>query len=173
MNPEPAKLIDDCFLHDKDRLKHEEALQILQERLRPVVGAEQIPLAEGYRRILAENIIAPRKIPATDNSAVDGYAFCYADFEETGGFFPVVARIPARMGEPLELPPKTAARIFTGAVMPENADTVAMQEDCEPHEQEGTKLVAIPQGLGFFGKVEGLAGTTRHDQIQSLYSHIR
>ena len=45
------------------------------------------------------------------------------------------------------LGPWAAARIFTGAVMPPGADTVAMQEDCEPHQQDGQDFVIVPQGL--------------------------
>ena len=39
------KLLDDCFAHDKKRLRHDVALAILRERVRPVVGIERVPLA--------------------------------------------------------------------------------------------------------------------------------
>ena len=70
------KLADDCFLHDKDRLRHSEALEILREHMKTIVGVETINLEDAHGRILAENVVAPRNIPAFDNSAVDGYAFC-------------------------------------------------------------------------------------------------
>lgn len=147
MPPNKRKLLDDCFLHDKDRLRHEDALVLLKERLSPIAKVDELPLENASHRFIAAQITAPRNIPMTDNSAVDGYAFAANDFEETGGFFPIMARIAAGDTTPLELPKNTAARIFTGAVMPQGADTIAMQEDCEPHDQDGTKLVAIPQGL--------------------------
>jgi len=140
-------LQDDCFVHDKDRLRHHEALAILKERLSAVAGPETVPLGQALERILAETVVAPRNIPLTDNSAVDGYAFRHADFEEAGGFFRLQQRIAAGQANAAALFPWSAARIFTGAVMPPGADTVAMQEDCETHEQDGQDFVIVPQGL--------------------------
>lgn len=148
------RLLDDCFLHDGDRLRHDEALAILKDRVRPVARTETVPLEEASDRVLAKGIVSDRNIPGTDNSAVDGYAFCAADHAATGGFFPISARIAA--GHPATAPllpgsaallPGSAARIFTGATMPEGADTVAMQEDCETHEQDGRPFVIVPAGL--------------------------
>jgi len=141
------KLANDCFLHDKDRLRHAQALDILRSNMRTIADIETISLAAANGRILAEDIIAPRNIPAFNNSAVDGYAYAYDDFEPTGGFFPLVTRIAAGDTSELELPGFASARIFTGAKMPAGADTIAMQEDCEPHEQDGSQFVAIPAGL--------------------------
>jgi molybdopterin molybdotransferase len=141
------RLIDDCFLHDRDRLRHGEALAILRERIGPVAGTETVALAEAGGRILAETVLSSETVPAGDNAAVDGYAFSHADYEAAGGWFPVSARIAAGHPAAEPLAPRTAARIFTGALMPAGADTVAMQEDCEPHEQDGQRLVAIPPGL--------------------------
>jgi molybdopterin molybdotransferase len=124
-------LLDDCFLHDKDRLTHDEALTILKARARPVVGVEAVNVYEAAGRILAETVIAPRPIPAHDNAAVDGYAFAHADYEQARDGLPVEARIAAGHTLSRALQPGAAARIFTGAVMPEGADTVAMQEDVE------------------------------------------
>lgn len=140
-------LIDDCFLHDKDRLRHDQALAILKERLSCVVSIEHVSLAYAHKRILAEEICAPRDVPQADNSAVDGYAFRYSDHDPAGGFFRLEQRITAGHPSTTELGPWGAARIFTGAVMPPGADTVAMQEDCEPHEQGGGRFVIVPPGL--------------------------
>lgn len=141
------RLIDDCFLTDSERLRHDEALAILRERVGCVVEAETLPLAGAAGRILAETITSPGNVPAADNAAVDGYAFSHADYGVTGGFFPVHARIAA--GHPSPAPHRvgSAVRIFTGAVMPEGADTVAMQEDCESHIQDGQDFVVVPPGL--------------------------
>ncbi|WP_417667057.1 gephyrin-like molybdotransferase Glp [Roseibium sp.] len=145
--PDPRALLNDCFLHDKDRLRHHEALAILKERISCVAGTERIRLEEAGGRILAVEITAPRNVPQSDNSAVDGYAFRHADHDEAGGFFRLEQRIAA--GHPSDAPlgPWGAARIFTGAIMPPGADTVAMQEDCEPHEQDGQSFVIVPTGL--------------------------
>jgi molybdopterin molybdotransferase len=140
----PRKLLDDCFLHDKDRLRHEEALSILTERLRPVVGTEGVPLAEASGRILAETVTAPRNIPAHTNAAVDGYAFAHGGYDrEEGTRFRLGGRAAAGHALASAIGPGEAARIFTGAVMPEGTDTVAMQEDVQL--EDGS--VFIPGGL--------------------------
>jgi molybdopterin molybdotransferase len=141
------RLIDDCFLTDSERLRHDEALAILRERVGPVVEAERAPLRSALGRILAEPVTSPRDVPAADNAAVDGYAYASGDYEAAGGYFPAVARIAAGHPSPVPHVRGTAVRIFTGAVMPEGADTVAMQEDCESHVQDSHCFVAIPPGL--------------------------
>ena len=140
-------ILDDCFLHDKDRLRHDEALAILKAAVAPVVGMERVALDEASGRVLAELVTSPHAVPADNNSAVDGYAFAFGDYEATGGFFPVVERIAAGHPAASPLPVGAAARIFTGAVMPGRAETVAMQEDCERHDQDGEEFVVIPPGL--------------------------
>ncbi len=143
-----AKLIDDCFVLDKDRLPHDEAIAILKSRVRPMVGVEQVPVADAAWRFLAEAIVSPRAIPAHDNAAVDGYAFAHAAYDqELGARLKVVGQAAA--GHPLNETPTrgNAVRIFTGAVMPQGLDTVAMQEDVRL-EQTGDELWAlIPGGL--------------------------
>jgi molybdopterin molybdotransferase len=140
-------LLDDCFLHDKDRLRHAEALAILKERMHRVTEPEEIPLEQAFGRILAEDITAPRDVPQADNSAVDGYAFRFEDHEPAGGFLRLEQRIAAGHPSNTPLGPCGAAQIFTGAIMPPGADTVAMQEDCETHEQDGQSFVIVPAGL--------------------------
>ncbi|MEP4704930.1 MAG: gephyrin-like molybdotransferase Glp [Hyphomicrobiales bacterium] len=139
--------LNDCFLHDKDRLKHSEALAILKKQVQPLGKTEDIPLTQALGRIIAEEVTAPLNVPLSDNAAVDGYVFAHSAYETSGGWFPIVTRIAAGDTNPVALPSEGAGRIFTGASMPAGADTVAMQEDCETHEQNGTKFVAIPPGL--------------------------
>src|SRR5262245_28398988 len=96
-----AKLIDDCFVLDKDRVPHHEALAILKSRVRPVVGVEQIPLADSAGRFLADAIVSPRLIPAHDNAAVDGYAFAHEAYDQVrGARFKIVGEAVA--GHPFE-----------------------------------------------------------------------
>ncbi len=47
------KLADDCFVLDKDRIPHREALAILEARVRPVVSSEEVGLADATGRFLA------------------------------------------------------------------------------------------------------------------------
>ena len=143
-----SKLLDDCFLHDKDRLRHGEALAILKARIRPVVATQSVSLADAAGRILAAPAVAPRAVPAHTNAAVDGYSFASADYDRAAGSELVVDG-RAAAGHAITRRPaqRTAARIFTGAVMPEGHDTVVMQEDVAPRTADGRTLVAIPAGL--------------------------
>ena len=75
MNAAAPSLIDDCFLHDKDRLRHDEALKLLQERLSVIVATETVSTDKALGRVLAQDIRAPHEVPLHTNAAVDGYAF--------------------------------------------------------------------------------------------------
>lgn len=141
------KLLNDCFLHDKDRMRHDDALALIKSRLKTIVDTETVKLKDATGRILAEDIKSKLNIPPSDNSAVDGYAYNAKCYDATGGFFPIATRIAAGDNQEIELPENTAARIFTGAPMPTGANTIAMQEDCETHEQDQIKMVVIPPGL--------------------------
>ncbi|MEO1199807.1 MAG: gephyrin-like molybdotransferase Glp [Pseudomonadota bacterium] len=136
-------LLDDCFLHDKDRLRHDQALEILRDGLKPITGSETVALVDALGRVAAHAVTAPRLVPASDNAAVDGWAFCHADYASRSGRLSVYGRSAA--GHPLEraVPPGSAARIFTGAVMPGGTDTIAMQEDVTV---DGD-TIAVPAGL--------------------------
>jgi molybdopterin molybdotransferase len=119
-----------------------EALSRLLAQARPVEGLETVPLLYSSRRVLAEDIVSPIAVPGWDNSQMDGYAVRAADIAgatpEKPVVLPVSDRIPAgNVGGTLKA--GSAARIFTGAPMPEGADTVVPQEDCE----------AVPEGVKF------------------------
>jgi len=170
-----AKLRDDCFVLDKDRLPHSEALSILKSRVRAVAEAEEVGLAEATGRFLAASIVAPRPIPAHDNAAVDGYAFSHDAYDEAkGAKLPVVGQAAA--GHPFTAVPPTgtAVRIFTGAVMPSGLDTVVMQEDVRL-EQHGEQVTAIiPPGL-MQGANRRLAGedTKQGDVLAEAGTRLR
>ena len=142
------KLIDDCFVLDKDRIPHSEAIEILKGRVRPVTGIERVPLAGATGRFLAEPVVSPRDIPAHDNAAVDGYAFgssCY-DLGK-GTTFKIAGEAAAGHPFPGALDDESAVRIFTGAMMPAGLDSVVMQEDVRIEERDGGLWVHVPAGL--------------------------
>lgn len=142
------KLVDDCFVSDKARMRHAEALAILKQRIAPVVAAEQVELANAAGRILAQSITAALPVPAHTNSAVDGFSFAAADYDrDKGCVLPVSARAAA--GHALSTTPEreTAVRILTGAVLPHGHDTVVMQEDVAVRTANGQTTVALPAGL--------------------------
>ncbi|MAT52580.1 MAG: molybdopterin molybdenumtransferase MoeA [Porticoccaceae bacterium] len=124
-------------------LKVEEAIHRLITAAQPIAETEQVHPVAAYHRVLSTDIVAPVSVPPRDNSAMDGYAFCYADAQSRGFELPVSQRIPAGKA-PRALEQGTAARIFTGAEIPEGADTVAMQEDCEALDS----AVRIDTGVG-------------------------
>jgi molybdopterin molybdotransferase len=105
------------------------------------LGTETVGLAEAGGRVLAEPIRAERSIPPLANSAMDGYALRAADAERLPASLPVVAHIAAGPRRELALAPGQAARIFTGAPLPEGADAVVMQE----HTRRSGERVEIEQ----------------------------
>lgn len=126
-----AQLSDDCFAFGGTLLSVDAALSLIAERVVAVVGEETVPLAEASERILAHDLVAAMDLPPHANSAVDGYAVAHADLSPTSDtVLPVTGRAAA--GHPLgrALERGEAIRIFTGAAMPDGADTVMMQEDC-------------------------------------------
>jgi molybdopterin molybdotransferase len=140
------QLLDDCFLHDRDRMRHGEAVALLKSRVAPVAGHERLPLDAALGRVLAEAAVARFPVPAHTNAAVDGYSFAAAEYDRTAGtHFRVQGRAAA--GHPVETAPEVGAatRIFTGAVLPGGHDTVVMQEDVSRDDAAGT--VVIPGGL--------------------------
>jgi len=111
-----------------------EALDFLLAAARPVDGVEEVATLEANGRVLAEDQVSLLDVPAADNTQMDGYAVRAADCASGGASgsarLRVAQRIPAgTVGQPLE--PGTAARIFTGALIPQGADAVVMQEQCE------------------------------------------
>lgn len=85
------------------------------------------PLAQAAGLILAADIHAPVAIPAYPQSSMDGYAFSFADRAADAPLV-VDGEMAAGCDRKIEIRPKTAVRIFTGAPVPAGADTVVMQE---------------------------------------------
>lgn len=107
-----------------------EALDFLLAAARPVVQVETVPTLEANGRVLAEDQLATIDVPSADNTQMDGYAVRAQDCASGGATLRVAQRIPAgSVGHALE--PGTAARIFTGALIPPGADAVVMQEQAE------------------------------------------
>ncbi|WP_456077589.1 molybdopterin molybdotransferase MoeA [Herbaspirillum camelliae] len=107
-----------------------QALETLLSAAVPVAQRELIDTLDACERVLAEPVTASIDVPGMDNSQMDGYAVRAADCASGQARLRVSQRIPAgQVGQPLEA--GTAARIFTGAVMPAGADAVVMQEACE------------------------------------------
>ena len=118
------------------------------------VGTETLPLDRSAGRVLAADIISS-DLPLFDNSSVDGFAVIAADVADASASSPrqlqVVADIPAGFKPNLHLQAGQAARIMTGAPVPEGADAVVMVEDTDS-DQRGTGSAA-PERVRAFRSV--------------------
>jgi len=120
-----------------------QAREQLLARIGCRVQSEACPLGRAVDRVLARAVYAEVDVPPADNSAMDGYAVCLADLDPAGETALLVGqRIPAGVA-PAPLVGGSAARIFTGAEIPEGADAVVMQEQVR---LEGGR-VYIPAGV--------------------------
>jgi molybdopterin molybdotransferase len=122
-------------------LTFEQALDRLLGGARTVQETESVPLLDAGGRVLSMPLASKIDVPPHDNSAMDGYALRCADVPTAGVRLAVAQRIVAgSVGQ--RLAPGTAARIFTGAPVPEGADAIVMQELCA-REHDGAGEVTI------------------------------
>jgi molybdopterin molybdotransferase len=107
----------------------EEARATILSAVSPPDPAAAIPIAldQASGRVLATDVIAGLSMPRWPNSAMDGYALRLTDVGADG--LPISQRVAAGSA-PAPLKAGTAARIFTGAPVPDGTDTVVMQEHC-------------------------------------------
>jgi molybdopterin molybdotransferase len=139
-----AQLTDDCFAFSGPLLPVDDLERIIHERIAPVAETETVMRAQARGRTLASDVVAPIDLPPFDNSAVDGYAVRHSDISpEVETTLSVADRVPAGSAAAHPLAPGTAIRIFTGAPMPDGADTVFMQEDVRAEDGR----VIVPPGL--------------------------
>ncbi|MEC7488108.1 MAG: gephyrin-like molybdotransferase Glp [Pseudomonadota bacterium] len=164
-----AQLSDDCFAFGGELMRSREALQMLNDRLNVVVGVKNMPLRKALGQILAEDVISEIEVPPHDNAAVDGYAVRFADLSQKADTELLIAGRLAAGDNPVEaLRTGQAIRIFTGASMPLEADTVLMQEDCRVKDD----VLIIPRGVAK-GANRRLAGENIKAGMQILHSGLR
>jgi len=114
---------------NKGLLSVDEALEVLLAGARTVAEIEQVSALAASGRVLARAQASTMDVPPMDNSAMDGYAVRLADVQSPETRLRVAQRIQAgAVGKTLE--PGSAARIFTGAPIPQGADAIVMQEFC-------------------------------------------
>jgi molybdopterin molybdotransferase len=104
-----------------------EARELVLAPLLPL-ACEVVAIDRALGRVLGQNIQARRTQPPADMSAMDGWAIRAADL--TSAIKPAGE---SAAGNPYDhpLPPASAVRIFTGAIVPDGADTIILQEDAE------------------------------------------
>ena len=115
--------------YDNASLSCAAALERLLAATQPLDETEQLPVRSALGRVLASAITSPFAVPAHTNSAMDGYALNGRDLPATG--LKTLRVVGASFaGKPFTgtLGQNEAVRIMTGAVMPDGADTVVLQE---------------------------------------------
>jgi molybdopterin molybdotransferase len=120
-------MTDSCSL--EPMLSVEAALDTIASAIQPVSGTEKVTLKHALGRVAAEPVHSPLDIPHDRNAAVDGYAFSSRDIDLTQAFRLHLAGV-SWAGNPFRgrLKAGECIRIFTGAVVPVEADSVVMQE---------------------------------------------
>lgn len=115
----------------KPLLPVDEAITRLLEAAVPVTESETLPLAECDGRVLSADLTARLTQPPFDASAMDGYALRSADALCIGSVLTVIGQAAAGHVFTGTVGEGQAVRIFTGAPVPQGADTVLIQEDAE------------------------------------------
>lgn len=139
-----AQLSEDSFAFGGPLMSIEQAAELAGQRIQPVDGTEQIALADADGRVLASDVVAGLDLPPFANSAVDGYAVRFVDLASAGETrLALSGRLAAGADAAGVATAGVAVRVFTGAPIPEGADTVFMQEDVTT--EEG--FVRLPVGL--------------------------
>lgn len=120
-----------------------EAEAIILKEVQPFGQSEieRLDLWEATGRIVAVPITSPLDFPHWDNSAMDGYAVRYADVSQCSAENPaileIIEEIPAGYQPQKAIAPGQTARILTGSMMPEGADTIVIQENTQ---RDGTRV---------------------------------
>jgi len=122
-------MIDLCCQESKPLLSIDIALERIKAAIHTVAESEKVALKNALGRVLSESVYSPINIPYDRNAAMDGYAFSSQDINPEQPFsLDLVGTSWA--GRPFEglLQSGQCTRIFTGAVLPKQADSVVMQE---------------------------------------------
>jgi len=126
-------------------LSVEQAIEKILSQAVAVEQTESVDILNALHRVLAEDLYSTIDVPGYDNSAMDGYAVRSENCTSSGAALTVTQRIPAgQVGSQVD--PGCAARIFTGAPVPEGADAVVMQEKCDADENTVTINTVVTAG---------------------------
>jgi molybdopterin molybdotransferase len=130
----------------------EEALALVLDGVAPL-PSEQVPTAEAHGRVLAAPLASRRTQPPADVSSMDGYAARAADLSGAPARLKILGHSAAGRPYPGSLGAGEAVRIFTGAVMPDGADTVVPQEDAQA---DGDTVILPRTRAGSYVRKRGL-----------------
>lgn len=121
-----------------------QALEQMLNQLPSPTGMETLPIHQASQRICAENVVSPINVPSFDNSAMDGYAVRLADLQQS---MTLSVAGKAFAGAPFEgeWTAQSAVRIMTGAMIPQGADAVVMQEDVQVNDDGSVTFTSLPK----------------------------
>jgi len=133
------------------------------------LGTIKAPLAQAIGKVLADEIVAQFDLPPFRNASMDGFAICYADLvgisRENPGKLRVVADIPAGQVAPVKILRGQAARIMTGAPVPEGSDAVIPVEDTDFNQRQPG--LAAPEWVKVYKEMK--PGENIRSQGQDVY----
>ena len=114
---------------DPDSLSFEQARERIEKNVAALKGKRCVTIREALGRVLADDVCSPMNVPPFINSAMDGYALAAGDIAD-GGETSLQVIGKSFAGRPFDgaIKKGECVRIMTGAVVPEGADTVVMQE---------------------------------------------
>ena len=121
-----------------------QALEQMLNQLPSPTCTEALPIHQASQRICAENVISPINVPSFDNSAMDGYAVRLADLQQS---MTLTVAGKAFAGAPFEgeWTAQSAVRIMTGAMIPQGADAVVMQEEIQVNDDGTVTFTSLPK----------------------------
>ena len=122
--------VDPC---DVPSTPYETALAEILSHIKTLQDTQRLPIREALHGVAAETVISKQNIPNQRNSAMDGYACRFQDLAEAGQLSQLKVVGTSAAGNPYDgtTSPGDCIRILTGGVMPDELDTIIMQEDCE------------------------------------------
>ena len=121
-----------------------QALEQMLNQLPSPTCTEALPIHQASQRICAENVVSPINVPSFDNSAMDGYAVRLADLQQS---MTLSVAGKAFAGAPFEgeWTAQSAVRIMTGAMIPQGADAVVMQEEVQVNDDGTVTFTSLPK----------------------------
>jgi molybdopterin molybdotransferase len=137
---------------DEKLLSVDEALARVLSGVVRLPGEDEVPLSGALGRTLARDLVSRRTQPPVDVSAMDGYALRAADLAAPGARLKLVGESAAGHGHGSPLGPGETVRIFTGAPVPEGADTILLQEDARIDAAGVGATAPPPPGLHIRGR---------------------
>ncbi len=130
----------------------DEAWRKMAAHCRPLTPVLR-PLDQALGHVLAQPVCADRDLPATDRSAMDGFAFRAMDALGGRGLV-IVGEVPAGVAFAGAIGPGECVRIFTGASLPTGVDAVALIEDVTLLPNGRVQMPGLPSGANVLRRGE-------------------